>query len=115
MCEVYEGLEMITRGQTSIVELYDGEDAYSVQILTDNGNNFINGNIATTLTAYVYKGSCEITDSIPDNLFVWKRTSLNPDGDAVWNELHAGIGRHLSISDEDVFRRALFTCEVSIY
>lgn len=114
-CEVYQGLEMIARGQIQIVELHDGEDACSVQILTDNGNSFINGNIATTLTAYVYKGSREITDSIPDNLFVWKRTSLNPEGDAVWNELHTGIGRHLSISDEDVFRRAMFTCEVLIY
>lgn len=87
---------------------------YDVQILTDNGNNFINGEIATILTAYVYKGSEEITESIPDNLFHWQRISVNPDGDAVWNELHAGIGRRLAISNEDVNRRATFTCEVTI-
>lgn len=114
LCEIYQGLNLIARGQISIVELYDGEDAYSVQILTDNGNSFINGNIGATLTAHVYKGTEEITETIPDNLFCWKRTSANADGDTVWNMLHAGIGRHLTISDEDIYRRAMFTCEVTI-
>lgn len=114
ICEIYQGLNLIARGQISIVELYDGEDAYSVQIFTSDGNNFINGNISTTLTACVYKGSQEITQTIPDNLFCWKRTSANADGDTVWNELHTGIGRYLTISDEDIYRRAMFTCEVAI-
>lgn len=114
ICEIYQGLNLITRGQISIVELYDGEDAYSVEIFTSDGNNFINGNISTTLTAHVYKGTDEITQTIPDNLFCWKRTSLNADNDTVWNELHVGIGRHLTLSDDDIFRRAMFTCEVII-
>ena len=114
ICEIYQGLNLIARGQISIVELSDGEDAYSVQILTDNGNSFINGDVATTLTAYIYKGSEEITQTIPDNLFCWKRTSDNADGDTVWNELHNGIGRCLIISNEDIYRRAMFTCEVTI-
>lgn len=92
-----------------------GEDAYSVQILTDNGNNFINGNITTTLTAYVYQGGEDITGNLNDNQFNWFRISNNPAGDAVWNGLHAGIGRSLAITDEDVYRRATFTCEVLIH
>lgn len=92
-----------------------GEDAYSVQILTDNGNHFINSNITTTLTAYVFRGGDDITGTLTDNQFNWFRMSNNPDGDAVWNGLHAGIGRRLTITDEDVYRRATFTCEVSIH
>lgn len=114
ICEIYQGLNLIARGQISIVELSDGEDAYSVQVLTDNGNSFINGDVATTLTAYVYKGSEEITQTIPDNLFCWKRTSANAQSDTVWNELHTGVGRCLIISNEDIYRRAMFTCEVTI-
>lgn len=87
---------------------------YTVQIITNNGNSFINGNISTTLTALVYQGSKDITGTIPDNLFNWFRNSNNPDGDTVWNSLHAGIGCHLTLTDEDVYRRATFTCEVSI-
>lgn len=87
---------------------------YTVQIITNNGNSFINGNISTTLTAFVYKGTKDITTSIPSNLFNWFRKSHNPDGDTVWNSLHVGIGCHLTLKDEDVDRRATFTCEVSI-
>lgn len=86
----------------------------TVEILTDNGNSFINGDTETTLIACVYRGGEDITDTIADHLFTWKRTSMNPDGDAVWNELHTGTGRYLKITREDVFRRAMFTCEVSI-
>lgn len=115
MCEVYDAQRLIARGQASLSELSDGEDAYSVQILTDNGTNFINGNITTTLIAYVYQGGEDITNSLSDNQFNWFRISNNPDGDTVWNELHAGIGRNVALTDEDVFRRATFTCEVIIH
>lgn len=115
MCEVYAAQKLIARGQVSIAELCDGEDAYSVQILTDNGNNFINGNITTMLTAYVYQGGNDISESLAAHQFNWFRISSNPDGDTVWNEIHAGIGRYLTVTDEDVYRRATFTCEVLIH
>lgn len=113
ICEVYERT-LIARGQVSITRLDDGEDTYSVQIYSDNGNSFINGNITTTLTAQVYKGAEDITNSIPNNLFNWLRISDNPDGDTVWNSLHTSIGNTLTLSKEDVYRRATFTCEASI-
>lgn len=88
--------------------------AYSVEIVTSNGNNFIGGDIETTLTAHVFKGSEEITDSLSNNLFNWRRASHNADGDIVWNEQHTGFGKLLAVTQEDVSRRATFTCEVLI-
>lgn len=114
MCEIYEINQLISRGQISITRLYDGEDTYALHIISNNGNSFINGNITTTLTAHVYKGAEEVTDTIPDNLFNWIRVSDNPDGDIVWSSLHTGAGPILELSNEDVYRRATFTCEVSI-
>lgn len=98
----------------TINKLFDGEDAYSVTVHSDNGNSFINGDISASLTATLYKGSEDITDTLPDNTFNWKRISQNSDTDTVWNKLHMGVGRRITISDEDVFRRAMFECEVSI-
>lgn len=88
--------------------------AYSVEIVTSNGNNFIGGEIETTLTAHVFKGQEEITDSLSNNLFNWRRASHNADSDIVWNEQHTGFGKLLAVSHEDVSRRATFTCEVLI-
>ena len=98
----------------TITKVYDGESAYQVQINSLNGNNFINGNITTTLKAQVFKGSADITDSLSDNVFNWMRVSNNPEGDVVWNELHKSKGSQISIDDEDVYRKATFTCVVSI-
>ncbi|MEG0455964.1 MAG: hypothetical protein RR559_11575, partial [Bacteroides sp.] len=62
ICEIYQGLNLIGRGQISITKLYDGQDAYSVTVHSDNGNSFINGSITASLTATLYKGSEDITD-----------------------------------------------------
>lgn len=106
-CGVYYDIITITK-------LYDGEDAYSVQIYSSNGSNFINGDIATMLRARVFKGTKDITDTLSDNTFNWFRVSDNPEGDAVWSQQHEGAGKSVVISDEDVYRRATFECEVQI-
>ena len=98
----------------TVTKVYDGESTYQVQINSLNGNNFINCNITTTLKAQVFKGSADITDSLSDNVFNWLRVSNNPEGDVVWNELHQSKGSQISIDDEDVYRKATFTCVVSI-
>ena len=106
-CGVYYDIITITK-------LYDGEDAYSVQIYSSNGSNFINGDIATMLRAKVFKGAKDITDTLAGNAFNWFRVSDNPEGDAVWSQQHEGAGKSVVISDEDVYRRATFECEVNI-
>lgn len=106
-CGVYYDIITITK-------LYDGEDAYSVQIYSSNGSNFINGDIATMLRAKVFKGAKDVTDTIADNAFNWFRISDNPEGDAVWSQQHEGAGKSVVISDDDVYRRATFECEVNI-
>ena len=98
----------------TITKLYDGEDAYRVEVSSESGSSFINGEITTTLTARVYKGSREVTPTIAPALFSWMRHSANPDGDSVWNALHEGAGPTISIGDEDVFRKAVFECIVTI-
>ncbi|CDN30617.1 Phage capsid and scaffold [Mucinivorans hirudinis] len=106
-CGVYYDIITITK-------VYDGEDAYSVRILSTNGTNFINGDIGTFLQAAIFKGSRDITATLPDNAFNWFRVSDNPDGDIVWNELHQGAGSRIWIADPDVYRRATFECEIII-
>lgn len=98
----------------TITKVYDGEDTYRVQVSSSSGNNFINGDISTTLEARVYRGSKEITDSIAPALFSWTRKSDDETGDAVWNQLHEGSGNTVVVSDSDIFRKAVFECIVTI-
>lgn len=91
----------------------DGEDAYSVQIYTDNGNIIKNGQGQVTLTAVVMKGGETLTD-IPAASYSWKRTSTDTDSDTAWNSQHSGVGATITVSALEIWKRALFECQVSI-
>lgn len=98
----------------TLSKLYCGEDAITIQVLSSDGNNFINGEIETTLEAHVFRGSRDITQDIAPSLFSWVRISENTDSDNSWNLLHQGVGNTITINDEDVFRKAVFECQVTI-
>lgn len=92
----------------------DGEDTVNVEIYTDNGNVILNGQGEITLTARVYRGSDDITDSISPAYFSWERTSTYPQGDENWNLRHKGCGNVITVTKDDITVRANFDCIVNI-
>lgn len=86
----------------------------SVQILTDKGNVLHNGEGKRVLTAYVFFRGEDVSNQIYEGRFSWKRTSADETGDRIWNRFHEGIGRKCTITDEDVDRNAVFSCEIDI-
>jgi hypothetical protein len=104
------GVEFITRPE--VEDLIDESLGYRAEIISTNGNLFTNTKINTTLQVKVYKGNVEITNTLPDECFVWKRVSLNPQEDEYWNSQHLNKGSQITITHEDVFERATFFCEI---
>lgn len=95
----------------TVSKQYDGSDSYSLHVESDSGTVFRNHMVETTLRARLYKAGTEITDRIPDEQFLWSRMSDDAESDALWNaEEHRG--RTLRITGEDVWRKAVFNCEV---
>ena len=96
-------------------ELYVDENlSYNVEIYSSNGNLFRNSIIDTTLTAIVFKGTEDITETFAPSKFSWERVSVNSSSDAMWNVGKIGIGSTISITDADVFGKAVFTCNISL-
>jgi hypothetical protein len=98
----------------TITKVRNGDAAYIVTVDSSNGNQFLNGEMVTILTATVFKGSTDITADIPYNAFNWTRLSDNPAGDQVWNERHIAVGNQITVTGSDVYRRAVFNCEVNV-
>ena len=95
----------------TVFKQYDGGDSYSLHVESDSGTVFRNHMVETILRARLYKAGTEITDQIPDEHFLWSRISDDAESDALWNaEEHRG--RTLRITGEDVWRKAVFNCEV---
>ena len=95
-----------------IVVVSDGEDSYRTEVLSVNGNAFKNGVIDTWVYAVVYKGSRDVTATLPENRFIWTRTSTDPEGDALWNERYASGVKEIKITRDDVYKQATFTCSI---
>ena len=88
-----------------------GEHAYKTEVLSSNGERFYKNQIDSVLTARLKKGTEDITDSVPESYFLWRRVSNDPDGDIVWNNTHAGM-KQITITNEDVHVKAVFNCDI---
>ncbi len=65
----------------------------------------------TTLSARVWHGTEDITDTLPAEHFTWTRTSADAVADAVWNDSHTGL-KTILVSTADVLRQASFRCDL---
>ena len=73
---------------------------------------FLTENVrSTTLTAHVWHGNTEVTDTIEADRFRWFRESDDTMADAVWNDAHQGL-KSVLVSTADVLRQASFRCEL---
>lgn len=90
-----------------------GDSNYFVQIISENGDKFQNGNISTKLHAIVFYGSENVTDELDANCFIWTRISDDEDADEIWNATNASGTKIITITKEDVYRRASFRCSVN--
>lgn len=92
----------------------ESKKMYRVQIESDNGNIFKNGDVQCVLSCKVYSWDDDITDDINASNFKWTRKSKNTEDDARWNARHFGGSKMLTLTQEDVYGRSVFYCEVTL-
>lgn len=89
---------------------------YKVEVISSNGMALRptqNPNdIITVLTAKVYQGQSDITDTYPPTNFRWTRSSPDTNADTTWNNLHLSGYKTINVTSADLHIRATFTCEV---
>ena len=93
----------------------DSGKSFNVVIESTNGNVFRPTSISTTLTCRVYLNMEEITDTLEDYRFNWKRNTGNTDSDTSWNNSSKAIGKKsIDVTTEDCIGRTVFDCIVDI-
>ena len=94
-----------------------GEDgsSFTLTIESTNGSVFRTGHENTTLTCRVFLNTREITHSLDDSLFHWKRMSTDSISDESWNTSHKAIGhKSIDITPSDCKGRSVFSCEIDL-
>ncbi|MCO4545395.1 hypothetical protein Si092_01301 [Streptococcus infantarius subsp. infantarius] len=83
-----------------------------LQVRASNGNVFKNGVIASTLTATLWRGDKEIDKDGTEFSYIWTKTRDDETPDEHWNADRSYSQKSIRITQEDVFRRATFSCEI---
>lgn len=99
--------------QRNIEEVMD-DIVWKIELHSSHGTTFRNGNIKTTITARVYRGKDDITETLPKSSFIWSKRDRYGNLDTAWNEEHVGIGNVIEIDEYDVYQKATFSCDVDI-
>ena len=109
------GLKDSVDGLQSDVDNINSQKMYRVELSYSGSNMMTKKNQTSSITCKVYSWDEDITSTLDDSLFTWKRTSDYPDSDLDWNNLASHKGtKTISISTEDVLYHAYFNCEVNL-
>lgn len=81
-------------------------------IKTSNGNIFKNNLINTVLTATLWRGGKEIDTDGSKFSYIWTKTDADGNAETAWNQAHTYSSKRITITQQDVFRRAQFECTI---
>lgn len=104
----------------SQVDSINSSKMYRVEIATESSTIISTSEDQAKLTCKVYSWDADITDTLDNSLFIWKRVSSGESGEDVltdeqWNAMpeHQGI-KSITIDADDVIGNSSFTCEVNL-
>lgn len=113
---IVEGTTQKPRYDSTDWLLVAGDTTLSLDIVSSDGETFLYGQLATTLTAVVKRGVNDITSEILTSDFTWSRETGDILADAVWNADHSGAGASVALTTEDLplFAGGKFICRVYV-
>ena len=96
------------------IEELEKQVAYRVDLTSSKGLIFRNGNIETNITATAYRGTTDITETLPKSAFVWQKTNKDGIRDSDWELAHVDVGHSLNVDYTMVKGQANIQCLLNI-
>ncbi|QIW89885.1 putative tail endopeptidase [Bacillus phage Izhevsk] len=111
--QIAKEAKTIAEGIQTDIDEVKNDVVYKIEFHSTKGFTFKNGQIDTDITARVFRGQSEITDTILPSGFIW--TKYDKDGvlDTAWTNAHVGVGNKISVTAVDVNQKAIFKCEIN--
>jgi hypothetical protein len=99
----------VAKTEATLVNLVE---PIELQVRASNGNVFKNGVISTNLTATLWRGGQEIDKDGTEFSYIWTKVKDDETLDELWNRAHSYSQKTIKLTQEDLFRRASFFCDV---
>ena len=104
----------VARTQLTLTRVSDGTSPILTVIKSSNGTIFQNGQVDTTMTASLWRNDQEIDTDGTSFHYNWFKTDAQGRPDVDWNNRYNGAShKNITITGDDVSRKAVFTCEVT--
>lgn len=115
--ELVDANDINTVLDTETIPVVSDGSAFLTLIESTNGTEFRVGQAkTTTLIAHVFLNGVEVTSSISETRFSWRRVSVipkaPPNDDATWNAAHSSGYKQITISIDEVDSQATFFCDI---
>ncbi|NUJ17371.1 hypothetical protein FKN04_12350 [Bacillus glycinifermentans] len=108
-----KALQDAKKAQDNIDEV-ENDIAYKIELNSSQGTLFKNGQINTIITARVYKGKTDITSTLPNSSFIWRKRDKDGNIDTSWGNAHLNIGNQITVDRNDVIQKSTFECDIDI-
>ena len=110
----YDTFEKEVQGNFEAVdEKIENSIGYDIEIHSPAGDKFRNGEGETILSAHIYSGQEDVTETIDASKFIWTRKSNDTESDKAWNAEHFGGTKQITVTGEDVDKQATFFCTLT--
>lgn len=104
----------VARIQLTLTRVSDGTSPILTVVKSSNGTIFQNGRVDTTMTASLWRNDREIDIEGTSFNYNWFKTDAQGRPDPDWNARYNGAShKNITITGDDVSRKAVFTCEVT--
>lgn len=102
----------LVQNKSSMWNATASQNGYRLTIESTAGYMFKNGLVSTTLRATVTSNDKDVSYDVPEEQFIWTRTSEDPIADATWNETKGKGKRAVVVGNDDVQSKATFACKI---
>jgi len=109
------GKELNLSSNQSITGIVSQEvkDAIGFRVEVVATSNVLSSEIpSTVLTARVWGGKQEVTETLPADRFAWVRVTSDKVADEMWNAAHKGV-KQITLTTRDVASSATYRCNIT--
>lgn len=98
--------------RTAILQGIKEARQYKVELTSSNGTMFINGDIDTEISAIVYRGTLDITNTLEPSAFIWKKADYFGNYDEEWARKQIGKGSTVNVDHTMMDGKITISCDI---
>jgi len=114
VAQIARDAKIISENIQQDIEEVKNDVVYKIEFHSSKGFTFRNGQIDTMITAKVWRGQSEITNTVPQSGFIWKKYDKDGILDTAWTNANVNVGNVIHVTHLELYQKAIFKLDIDI-